>query len=310
MYKRLISIVSALVIGFSALGTINVNAETYNYWSTPKVERVEPVEYSGKRLLLETITSGDDLYDRVGYALSQGADSIKIKPKTWERVQASSFYTSTNKLEQLRKTYDATVTFNDENVYLSSKSLGKDTNITVTTYVAAYRNKDSLSLKRIAANKKANTLYNYCIAVIEKYVKPTNSDLDNISLLRNYVIARVTYDKTKERENTSNAYGALIEGTSICAGYSRAYCLLMRMAGYKCWVVAGTAPPQDGVATGHSWNAYRVDGKLYFTDCTWADGGDKPKKKREGLLYTYQDMEKQGYKFYLTEEEVEKLCKY
>lgn len=280
---------------------------------TLTVERIDPIKYYGKRLLLPTVTTEDELYDRLGYALSQGADYVKIAPNDGKPLKIAPLKKTYSKAEQLRKTYDATLTLKSENGYLSSKSLGKDAKITVSTYVAAYRYNDKIAKQRIKSNKKATELYKYCKAVLQQYIKPENSDATNLSLIRNYVIARIEYERIAEEKNDDDysAYGALVEGKSVCAGYSRAFCLLMRMSGYKCWIVAGTAPPDSkGKRTGHSWNAYRINGKLYFTDCTWADGGLEQKDRYNGMMYTFEEMEQMGYEFFLSEEDVEKLCKY
>lgn len=60
------------------------------------------------------------------------------------------------------------------------------------------------------------------------------------------------------------AYGALLEGKAVCAGYARAYMLLAQAAGFE--VIYVTSPEMN-----HGWNAVRLDGVTYYIDCTFDD---------------------------------------
>lgn len=67
------------------------------------------------------------------------------------------------------------------------------------------------------------------------------------------------------------AYGALVQGTAVCAGYSRAYQLLMQRAGIPAWYVYGTSMSPWGQEVSHAWNLVLLDGEWYYTDVTWDD---------------------------------------
>ena len=67
------------------------------------------------------------------------------------------------------------------------------------------------------------------------------------------------------------AYGALVQGTAVCAGYSRAYQLLMQRAGIPAWYVLGTSMSPWGQEVSHAWNLVLLDGEWYYTDVTWDD---------------------------------------
>ncbi len=71
------------------------------------------------------------------------------------------------------------------------------------------------------------------------------------------------------------AYGALVDGMAVCAGYTKAYQLLLREAGIPCFYVKGTSfVPSTGAPIGHAWNLVELDGQWYYTDATWDDQGD------------------------------------
>lgn len=62
-----------------------------------------------------------------------------------------------------------------------------------------------------------------------------------------------------------SAYSALVQGSSVCAGYARAYQYLLQQLGIPCYYCTGYAG-QD-----HAWNIVKVDGTYYNVDVTWDD---------------------------------------
>lgn len=103
-----------------------------------------------------------------------------------------------------------------------------------------------------------------------------------------YEKSRILYERLVE-ENTYNfgvyhqtAYGALVEGMSVCAGYARSYQLLLQAVGIPCLYITGTADNGFGVG-GHAWNLVKLDGEWYYSDATWDDFDDP----NFPLTYTY-----------------------
>jgi len=110
---------------------------------------------------------------------------------------------------------------------------------------------------------------------------------------------RITYDEPlansilseHELSHESNirrtAYGALIDGASVCTGYAKAFQLICDLKGIECWTIDGTV---DGV--GHEWNAVFIDGNIQYVDVTFADTG---KKDKNYYLFGADRYEKDGY---------------
>lgn len=82
------------------------------------------------------------------------------------------------------------------------------------------------------------------------------------------------------RWQSFTAYGALVDGTAVCEGYSRAMLLLAGNAGLQSVLIRGTG---DGVA--HMWNGIRIDGNWYHLDITWCDS--------TALIYNYFNVDDQ-----------------
>lgn len=105
------------------------------------------------------------------------------------------------------------------------------------------------------------------------------SDYEKSLILYERLINANVYDYS---EHHQTAYGALIEGASVCAGYARSYQLLLQTVGIPCLYVSGTA--DNGVSVGgHAWNIVRLDGQWYYCDATWDDFDNL----YWGVQYTY-----------------------
>ena len=93
------------------------------------------------------------------------------------------------------------------------------------------------------------------------------SDFDKCRILYERLIEENYYDFGEYHQT---AYGALIEDKSVCAGYARAYQLLLQAVGIPCLYLTGTADNGYEIG-GHAWNLVKLDGHWYYSDPTWDD---------------------------------------
>ena len=90
--------------------------------------------------------------------------------------------------------------------------------------------------------------------------------------LHDALAKKVTYKSAGEHQT---AYGALVAGEAVCAGYAAAYQLLLQKAGIKAWTVTGWSLDPSGVQVAHAWNVVWMDASTcVYTDVTWDDQGD------------------------------------
>lgn len=100
--------------------------------------------------------------------------------------------------------------------------------------------------------------------------------------IHDYICNCVTYDDAAAEDiknadmNTLSAYGALVTGSAVCEGYSRAFELLCTKSGIPCNVVLG-----EHEGTPHMWNIVDLDGALYYVDLTFDDSSSV------SVLHTY-----------------------
>ena len=83
-------------------------------------------------------------------------------------------------------------------------------------------------------------------------------------------IAEATEEETvtDDMRILRSAYGALVEGSTVCTGYAKAYKAICDAMGLECMMINGF---QDDA--GHAWNMVTLDGETYYVDCTYGDTG-------------------------------------
>ena len=110
-------------------------------------------------------------------------------------------------------------------------------------------------------------------------------DLEKALYLHEWIVTHCDYDDSLQKRD---AYTVIIEGCSVCEGYSLAYEYLLQKAG-----IDGQVVISDEI--NHEWNMLSIDGKWYYTDCTWDDpsniGGpfcehDNFLRSRDGMVET------------------------
>ena len=107
------------------------------------------------------------------------------------------------------------------------------------------------------------------------------STYEKIKAIHDYIVRNVQYDYVhlgNESYRTQyTAYGALIDGTSVCQGYAVLFYRMCLEAGVDARVISGVALTSDGDEP-HAWNIAKIEDLYYYVDATWDDptveGGD------------------------------------
>ena len=109
-----------------------------------------------------------------------------------------------------------------------------------------------------------------------KYIKSDMSDFQKEIAIIQYIIENNKYDweslekhekgETTYSDDCYNAYGALVKGTSVCAGYADAFNRMCKECGIESKYINGKANGGN-----HAWNQVKINGKWYNVDVTWED---------------------------------------
>ena len=116
---------------------------------------------------------------------------------------------------------------------------------------------------------------------IASLVKARSASNDDYSLLINlYEILQknIQYDKEELQANTRgicknpashNAYGAIINKSAVCDGFSSAFALLAQKLGFECMLVVGCSKYTSTELAEHAWNIVKAQNRYYHMDITW-----------------------------------------
>lgn len=117
------------------------------------------------------------------------------------------------------------------------------------------------------------------------FVSAIGSISDPVELeetIHNKLCGSVSYDySSADYDVAHTAYGALVDGSAVCDGYSTAYAYIMDYYDIPTRVCVGYANG-DSVNGGHAWNIVELDNEWYEVDCTWDDEGSE-----SAVIYDY-----------------------
>ncbi len=193
-------------------------------------------------------------------------------PASTVTIEDAAFYDCYN-LTTVRAEVNRARTFQVENVFHGTKfeSLGG-------CYL--YGAQDILGMEEYSILQKA-------ISVISNIKAKTANNYEIIKGAHDWVVRNTAYDYVNYVEGTvpSSSFresGVFLYGTAVCEGYTKAFGLLMTIAGIENHFVVGFAN-NGATSDGHAWNIVKLDGTYYHVDTTW----DDPTWSEDAIRYDY-----------------------
>lgn len=122
------------------------------------------------------------------------------------------------------------------------------------------------------------------------------SEYETELFIHDYIVSNCSY-VNNDREDESNAFGALINGKAACEGYSKAAKVLFDLAGIECYVICGNSNDYQAQPESHMWNIVKIGGSYYHLDLTWDDPVTLYQTAANDPLYIY---------FNITDKEISK----
>ncbi len=130
---------------------------------------------------------------------------------------------------------------------------------------------------------------NYEVNRVTELAKQHETDYEKVEFVHDYLIRTAEYDhdalaeakKTvhdASSEYIYSAYGCLVNKKTVCAGYAKAFQLILNNLEIDCTYITGDAGGP------HAWNMVTLDGDTYYFDVTWNDS--LPTDKKGNCLYT------------------------
>lgn len=126
-----------------------------------------------------------------------------------------------------------------------------------------------------------NKLNNKIEEIKNKYLLGVTDKLQLEYIIHDYILNNTEYDYNNYINGTvpqisDSAYGALINGTAVCDGYSKAAKLLFNEVGIESGIIISDE-------MNHSWNYVNIDNEYYHLDITWND----PVPETNRIRYSY-----------------------
>lgn len=118
--------------------------------------------------------------------------------------------------------------------------------------------------------KKCLKQINAVVSNLLSKLKKGMSEFERELYFHDYLVKNCKYldDKTDDKDSYT-LYGCLVNQSAVCMGYTSAFQLLLSYAGVNSITVNGA-----NTASGHIWNAVKIEGDWYYTDVTWDDTED------------------------------------
>lgn len=116
-------------------------------------------------------------------------------------------------------------------------------------------------------------IYDKASSVISEIIKPDMTDYEKELAVHDYIVLHTKYDEAYINAlgimspNADNPYGGLINGRTICSGYSTTFQLFMDMLEIPCKTIYA----EDFMGDEHSWNIVEISGSWYYVDVCWDD---------------------------------------
>ncbi len=92
------------------------------------------------------------------------------------------------------------------------------------------------------------------------------SDYDKEKNIHNAICDAFSY--SLKAEMNQSAYSGIVNSSTVCAGYARAFQYIMTNLGIPCYYCRGVAGEP------HAWNIIKLDGDYYNVDVTWDDSSE------------------------------------
>lgn len=108
------------------------------------------------------------------------------------------------------------------------------------------------------------TLFNDAVNSIIERTYAYTSSYDKEKVVHDSLLELCDYDLNSAYNQT--AYSALVNHTTVCAGYAKSFQYIMKQLGIPCYYVTGTSEGED-----HAWNIVYIDGVWKNCDLTWDD---------------------------------------
>jgi hypothetical protein len=236
----------------------------------------------------QTLATTDELEDpeNTGSELSFDATTYPYRELLNEREQAVYNQVYSNALDYNTEAFTLTETLTSDELIETMNCVYNDHPELFwlnTSYQYGYNSSNEIVKVQLSYGisknnlDSAKTTYNNVIENIVSGASSYESEIEIELYVHDAICELATYNSNAELNQS--AYSALVNGSTVCAGYARAFQNVCQELGLTCYYLTGTADGGD-----HAWNIISIDGNFYNVDLTW---DDSISERYGSSVYTY-----------------------
>lgn len=236
---------------------------------------VLPVDHIVERVKYELEGSGMEVWEQA--ALENGIDNTveeyyydhlpKELQETYRELyvkimnnEDSGNVLSSVSVDDFWKTYYSVLADHPEIFWIGMSAQIEESGF--TKHVISYKLESIVPLEeRQAMRERLEAAADACV----EQISADASVYQKIRFVYEYIIDMTDYGK--QNADSQNIQSVLLDHSSVCAGYSKAFQYILNRMGIFCTYITGTI--RDG--GDHGWNMVRIDGEYYYVDVTWGD---------------------------------------
>ncbi len=218
---------------------------------------IDPDEYWGKQQLA-TLNNGNALvyaYEQLAKGVENSTSEISLS------APFRNYYITWDEFQTVLYTY---IRDYPQHFWLgNSYSYRQNSSGKITAFIPSY-------VLSGAALTTARQQFDTAVKEVLDHITNDMTESQIEKYIHDYLAEKISY--TGGRTHSHNAYGALVEGKSVCEGYAESFQYLLYQAGILCVTVTG-----DAYSTGsttpeaHAWSLVNIDDEFYYVDLTWND---------------------------------------
>lgn len=139
-----------------------------------------------------------------------------------------------------------------------------------TSYSYGYSTRGTVVSITLQFNETVNNFktskdrFDQVVNTVVAQASKLSSDLEKEKYVYKYLMNTVVYNENSVLNQS--AYSALVNGSSVCAGYSRAFQYIMQQLGIPSYLCTGYANNGN-----HAWNIVKINGGFHNVDLSWDD---------------------------------------
>ncbi len=212
-----------------------------------------------------------ELYDKIESVVY--TIQSKTTPEGYYPIESVEINKSSNFDEDTIKRVIYAFRNDNPEIFWLSNTFGyeiSDSKININLFSSLSANKCSNAVNEL--NSKVNDIISNVPSGLSEYERE--------KYVYDYIVDNCKYNKDAIKSNNNwqsfTPYGALVEGSAVCEGYSRSIQLLLGYLGMECQLASG-----ETNRTAHMWNVVKVNNNYYHLDATFDNNTDQVK------LYDY-----------------------